>query len=427
VEGGRVPRGSFLLIENLDRLSREHEVPACHLLTGILMAGVHVVQLAPYEMLLTEKANGWELMRAVMELSRGHGESKIKSVRVAAAWAAKRRKAREGGTVLTRQLPAWVEERGGRLHLIPTAARAVRRAYALATAGYGAGAIAKRLTADGVPALGGSGRWVRSYVAGILKDRRALGEYQPRKSDGTPDGDVIGGYYPAVVGERDWLAARAGADQRRKRPGRSGEFVNVFAGLLRNARDGDAYWMVQRNWRGTGRRRVLMNQAASEGRSPSYSFPFETFEAALLSLLAEVDPRDVLGRDDGPDEVAVLSGEHARVEAKIAELEAELLRGDVAAVARVLRQQEERKRQLAGDLDQARRRAARPLGEVWGDCKSLVAALGEAPDPGDARLRLRSALRRVIESVWLLVVPRGRDRLLAAQVWFAGGDRCRSY
>jgi DNA invertase Pin-like site-specific DNA recombinase len=52
VEGGRVPRGSFLLIENLDRLSREHEVPACHLLTGILMAGVNVVQLSPYEMLL---------------------------------------------------------------------------------------------------------------------------------------------------------------------------------------------------------------------------------------------------------------------------------------------------------------------------------------------------------------------------------------
>src|SRR5262249_45961016 len=72
VEKGRVRPGDYLVIENLDRLSREEEVPACHLLTGILMAGVRVVQLSPYEMLLTEKSNGWELMRAVMELSRGH-------------------------------------------------------------------------------------------------------------------------------------------------------------------------------------------------------------------------------------------------------------------------------------------------------------------------------------------------------------------
>jgi hypothetical protein len=37
------------------------------------------------------------------------------------------------------------------------------------------------------------------------------------------------------------------------------------------------------------------------------------------------------------------------------------------------------------------------------------------------RLRLRAELRRVVDSVWLLVVPRGRDRLAAVQVHFAGG------
>lgn len=46
----------------------------------------------------------------------------------------------------------------------------------------------------------------------------------------------------------------------------------------------------------------------------------------------------------------------------------------------------------------------------------------------DARLRLRSVLRRVVESMWLLVVPRGQDRLAAVQIWFAGGEgRHRDY
>src|SRR5262249_30757599 len=111
VEQAKVPKGAYLIIENLDRLSRGEEVPACHLLTSILMTGVRVVQLKPTELLLTEKSPGWDIMRAVMELSRGHGESAIKSERVGKAWREKKRRARERGETITHRLPAWVEER----------------------------------------------------------------------------------------------------------------------------------------------------------------------------------------------------------------------------------------------------------------------------------------------------------------------------
>jgi hypothetical protein len=33
-------------------------------------------------------------------------------------------------------------------------------------------------------------------------------------------------------------------------------------------------------------------------------------------------------------------------------------------------------------------------------------------------VRLRSVFRRIVDSIWLLVVKRGRDRLAAVQVWF---------
>jgi hypothetical protein len=39
-------------------------------------------------------------------------------------------------------------------------------------------------------------------------------------------------------------------------------------------------------------------------------------------------------------------------------------------------------------------------------------------DRNDFDLRLRAVLRRVIDSIWVLVVPRGRDRLCVIQVWF---------
>jgi DNA invertase Pin-like site-specific DNA recombinase len=444
VEAGKVPPGSYLVVENLDRLSREEEVPACHLLTGILMAGVRVVQLKPSELTLTDKSSGFDIMRAVMELSRGHGESAIKSDRLSSAWAEKKRRARAGETqketrrmgtgcrAMTRQLPAWVEERGGKLVAVPTRAAAVRRIFALAAGGYGHAAIVKRLIKEGVPPIGRSGRWGRSYIANILVDRRAVGELQPHnKRTGEPDGAPVPGYYPAVVSEEDWLAARAGAAQREKKPGRMGSHINVFAGLIRNALDGDAYFSVTRSRSTPGSRgrtqRVLINQDANEGRTRARSFPAEVFDRAVFSCLQEIDPHEILNGDQGPDESLVLAGELARTEAKIAELEAELLNGDVAALARVLREQEARKRDLDAKLAVARQKAAHPLSEVWGQARGLLKALDAATDQQDARLRLRSALRRMVEVVYLLVVPRGHDRLAAAQVWFAGGQRHRDY
>src|SRR5262249_48094891 len=74
-----------------------------------------------------------------------------------------------------------------------------------------------------------------------------------------------------------------------------------------------------------------------------------------------------------------------------------------------------------------RQRAAHPLSEAWGECQSLVDVAKSAPDPADAMMRLRSSLRRIIDSIWLLIVPRGRSRLVAVEIWFAEGTKHRDY
>jgi hypothetical protein len=378
-------------------------------------------------------------MMMMMELSRGHSESAIKSERVGEAWRDKKQAAREGKPqpakrdnrvngmkILTHRLPAWVEERGGKLRLIPARAAVVKRIYELTLAGYGAHTIARRLNEEKVPVMGLKPHWLRSYVADILSDKRAAGEYQPGRRNGDKDGDPIPGYFPAVVTEAEWGAARGCTVKRReKRTGRVGGQVNVFSGLLKDARDGASYYRDP----ACGKRRhaVLVNHGAKQATSSCRSFPLDTFEKAILSRLAEIDPHDILNGDAGPDETIVLAGELTNVEAKIAEFEAELLRGDVAALARTLRQLEARKAELVQKLTEARQKAAHPLSESWGETQSLVAALDGAKDQQDARLRLRAALRRIVEGIWMLVVPEGRNRICAAQIWFAGGERRRDY
>jgi hypothetical protein len=140
-------------------------------------------------------------------------------------------------------------------------------------------------------------------------------------------------------------------------------------------------------------------------------------------MLAEVDPREIIGGDKSGNQVMALSGEQATVDARIRELEAELLVGDIPSLARALRVLEDRKKDLVAKLADAQAKAANPLADSWGECLSLSSVLDNAPDPEDARLRLRSALRRIVSEIWLLVVPRRLNRLAAVQIYFKGDGR----
>jgi DNA invertase Pin-like site-specific DNA recombinase len=426
VEQGKVPRGSFLVLENLDRLSREHIQPALLLVLNLLQAGIRIVQLKPVEMVFDDKSDTMPVMMAMMELSRGHGESAIKSERVGAAWQERRRAMRENGDVLTRRIPAWIEEKGGKLVLIPERAAAIQRIHQLTAEGYGQTAILRKFIREKVKSFGPSGRWVRSYIALLLTDRRVLGEFQPH-CRGEADGEIIKDYYPAAVTEAEWLASRAAAASRRSSGKRSGRYNDLFSGLLFDGLCGAPYYTITRTVRSGKRHRSLVNSAARTGIDAHRSFSSVHFESAILSLLSEIDPHEILNGDAPPDESLSLSGELAKVEAKIGELEAELLEGDVAALARVLRGLEAKKGDLARKLSEARQKANHPLSESWGEAKSLLTALGAAPDPVDARLRLRAALRRIIDGIWLVIVAKGHNRIAAAQVWFTGGKRQRSY
>src|SRR5262249_52336870 len=78
VRRGRIPRGSYLVVESLDRLSREHIRPALTLLLNLIDAGIRIVQLLPVEAVYDDKVEPMALMMAIMELSRGHSESRMK-------------------------------------------------------------------------------------------------------------------------------------------------------------------------------------------------------------------------------------------------------------------------------------------------------------------------------------------------------------
>jgi len=91
VEEGRIPEGSYLLVESLDRLSRDKVMDALTIFLNILKAGITIVTLADDQVYSYEKVNeNWtSLMMSIVIMSRAYEESAIKSRRVRSAWDAK--------------------------------------------------------------------------------------------------------------------------------------------------------------------------------------------------------------------------------------------------------------------------------------------------------------------------------------------------
>jgi DNA invertase Pin-like site-specific DNA recombinase len=448
VQAGKVPPGSALIVESLDRISRQGVDEGLDIIKKILKAGVTLVTLSPERHYDREAVrsltNG--LLEILVILERAAEESETKSERIAAVWKEKRKAAQKNKTLVSRRLPGWVRERDGKLEEIPEHAATVKRIFHLAAAGYGQLAITKKLIADGVPTFLGvvrhrdpdnpecflekPGEWNRVYIKILLKDRRVRGELQLRNGDGSKAGEPIPGYFPETITKDEWNAAQGERKAEGQKPRRHGKHLDLFTGLVRDALTGDTMMATTRTDKGR-HARLLVNLGSGQGQAPCRSFPLPTFEWAILDRLREIDPHDILNGDGPPDESAALSGEVEQLKLRRAALKAAMVNGNLANLSTVTEAAavvEEELREKQAELDAARLRKYHPVSEAWGEAKPLLAAaLAEAPDPQDARLRLRGVLKRMIDGIWLVIVPRGRDRLAAAQIWFKERNRHREY
>jgi DNA invertase Pin-like site-specific DNA recombinase len=453
VEAGNIQRGSALVVESLDRITRQGIDAGYETIKRILKAGVLLVTLSPereFDVSATRSLSKGALEIQLI-LERAAEESEIKSKRVSAAWREKQRRVRAGelqrpldrnGTAtrcMTRRLPLWLKLENGVIEVIKERAQVVRKIFHWSAAGFGACQIIGRLTRAGIPAFGGKG-WFKTYITRIIRDRRALGEYQPCKG-GKPDGPPVPGYFPAVVTEREWLAANEQMVSRTLKKTRNGKYVNLFSGLLWNARQpGDTYKAATSfSGRKPGlpgvKQRVLVTNASSQGRGEAHSFPHESFERAILSVLAEINVKVLFPPENGSvvSESEQLEEELKGLRAKKLMLQEQLDRmkpedqkyvgGIVEVLIGVEKQIAETEQRHAG----ARIKEVHPTSESWKECRGLLEALDSAEDPVEVRVRLRAALRRIIKGIWLMVVGRGRIRLCEALILFHNGGSDKAY
>ena len=456
IKTGRVQKGSYLLVENLDRLSREDEGEATELFLSIVNKGVVVVQLMPAVKEFSKPVNVYDLMFAIMELSRGHSESKVKSERVGAAWGNKKAEAREragaADSALTYRVPGWItvvgrklignRMVGGTFEVKKDATAVVRRVFQMARDGMGVRAIAEQLNREGVPVLGRKvfkGRpvvWSETVVYYLLTSKAVIGEYQPCTGRGgrktrQAAGEAIPNFYPAVIDRdlywavQDALKKRAYLGTGRPPKNEDGSLrkahINVFAGLLTDARDGGTYTYKHHRTKPA----VLIPVGAKHGRGVVWaSFPARVFEEQILQRLHEIKARDLWPNGDAVHKVEPLAGQVAEVQNLVKVWTAKMDNPDIVDIVSArLAEYRTREKALTEQLAQAQREASSPPSETWGEMRSLVEVVRKAPNQDEARQRLKAAVRRVVEGVYCLFVGRGAVRVAAVEVWFTNGKR----
>ncbi|PQV45820.1 recombinase family protein [Paraburkholderia sp. BL21I4N1] len=276
VEAGKVLPGSFLIIEQFDRLTRADVNVALRLFLDLVDAGIVVVTLIDKKVWNKDSiADVADLVTAIIYMSRANNESVSKSRRLSEVWEQKKKRAADGTAtrIVTSEAPRWLRANGDKTGFdpVPELVESVRRVFAMRIDGAGAVAICSRANRERWPVpgkapirkagesdqdfehrRGASGSWHLSLVNRILKNRAVLGEYQPRRIDRENSanriavGEPIRDYYPSIIDETTFLRAQATALRRGLRPGRRDAHArNWLYGLVRCGECGNS--LVRKN------------------------------------------------------------------------------------------------------------------------------------------------------------------------------------
>ena len=402
VEDGLVPRGSYLLVENLDRLSRDAIDEAQYLFLTIIRAGVTIVTLLDGKEFSrqTIKANPTEMLISMLVLMRGHEESATKSRRGKHNWLQKRVRAATDGTPMTHLTPAWIKldrprKEGGKPVLIPERVAILRRIFKWAAQGLGQHSIAMRLNAESVPTWGCAGRkpgthWGRSYIAKTLENPAVVGTFIPHKESYDEAGKLhreplepIPDYFPAVISEDLFQQVQEAQKTRSPLRGRhTGKTLhNVFAGLLRCPVCTGTMTVVHKG-PGGGSRKVVCTNARAGGGCAYHSIPYAPLEDAFLHdgdyLLANA-PHAAHG-DDFLLKASELEDSLREAEASIENLTVELAKRPSLAIREHLTMWEEERADLKARLDEvAKTLATGGKAQVERRCEELRKVLKAKP------------------------------------------------
>ena len=280
---------AVIVVEELDRLSRQKARVTQRWIEDVCDAGV-AIATAKGERVYTAtnlSENLWSVFEILLKGQAAHDYVETLSIRVKASYSDRLKAARDG-TAITSIAPAWLEAVGKRPNIrfkpIPERVRIVREIFDLAVAGQSPWAIARIFNQRAEPSFTNIA-WERTAIVKILRNPavegdRVIGEGKMSK----PTGEVLHGYYPAIIPADVVSEARAMLDRRRQGSGRnSGSITNLFGSAIRCGECGGPMRLVGYQ------SRYLVCYEANRGNGCIHrtSYRYRPFERAALDSVLQ--------------------------------------------------------------------------------------------------------------------------------------------
>ena len=411
-----IPRGSILLLERMDRFSRQKVSKAYRAFCELVEAGVEVQTLDPEMTINSDNVDDMEtVLPVIIYMQLAYEQSREKTKRIGAAWKAKRDKAQKG-EIISRVCPTWLEwnEEAQRFDVKDEGRKALQFIFEQASEGIGQKQINYELNRRFHP-LGRAKHWHTSFVGWILKNRQVIGEFQPStrndKGERVPEGKPIAGYYPRVISDNLFYQANAQRAARRKQRGPNEKFVNLFIGLV-HCHDGHKMQIKTDRAKRVHQPPYVQRRFISQGhlahlpKSCPLTVNYRDVEALVLDALTELSVKDFeMKKPDSAqlnDVVAAMVG----VEARITELEDALVssKRPVAALTKAIDELESKKEKLKAESDQLKQAESTAEDQPWVKAMSLVELLKNKSgqqDEHNIRLKLRGLIAMIVERITL--------------------------
>lgn len=312
VRSGLVERGAYLLVESLDRISRQAARRALRVLEEIVDEGITVVTLNDGKAYSAANLDEdpMSLMMALLTFIRANEESATKARRLKEAWKQKRRSASD--RPLTARAPAWLRLDRSTTPavwvVLEDRAHIVRRIFEMTAGGHGQHSIARTLNREGVPTFGASAIWHRSYVKKIVNSGAVVGEFTPHTISHDARGkrtrraeEPLPNYYPVVVDAETFAKVQAMRMGSKRQPSpKGGAITSIVAGLAKCGRCGATMTRVMKGQK-AGRPKLICTTAKAGAGCKYQAIDLDAVEGAIASnagFLAGTAPTGNAGLDD---------------------------------------------------------------------------------------------------------------------------------
>lgn len=321
VEDGSIPSGSYLLIESLDRLSRERVRDALPRFLDLLNRGIKIVTLSDNR-LYDQDYDDLDLIVSIISMSRAHEESAMKSQRLKAAWNTKKNNAVNERKPIGGNCPSWLEYKDNQYQIIEEKAEIVRRIYNLCIQGYGYTNIIKLLNTEGIALLDDSKRnkaqsWAVSSVWRILSNKATIGVFLFK-------GDEIPNYFPAVIPESLYYEARAAIEQRKRTASvNPGKGMNVWQRIAFCALCSAPMHYVKKR----ENNEYLRCSAYARGNCTQQPISTKSTELVFRELLAKLDSLSLIQTNSNAltKELTINRGKQGEIKARQEALQAQVM------------------------------------------------------------------------------------------------------